>query len=392
MEEWLKLNMGDSTSGIDNIWIRLAIFVGVILLAYLVDLLFEKLIIPAVKRMTAKTEAEWDDILLSEQVCNAASNILPPIIMLAAIPAVTKGWLAALLLKILSIYITFSITRFIHVFINAGYEVLEKRQMEKTGQRRAFKSVAQVIQVFIWIIATIIMVSLLIEKSPMYLLGGVGAAAAVLMLAFQDTIKGLVAGVQLSANDMLRPGEWISVPSKGIDGVVKDVNLTTVKIQNWDNTIMTIQPYTLFTETFQNWRGMTESNGRRINKTLNVDIRSVHIPSEEELKEFKAKGFVAEDARPGEQTNLEIFRNYFGKWLSRNPMVNPDMGPIMCRQVEAGPEGLTLQIYCFSKTQVWQEYENVGASLLEHMIAILPEFGLVPYQRSTNWVYPAKSK
>mgnify|MGYP002622168991 CR=1 FL=1 len=382
--------MGESTASIENIWIRLAIFLGVILAAYLVDLLFEKLIIPAIKRMTEKTEAKWDDILLSEKVCNAGSNILPPIIMLTAIPMVSTGWLEAFLMKVLAIYITFSVTRFVHVFISAGYEVFEYRQMEKTGQRKAVKGVAQVIQVFIWIIAIIIMVSILINRSPLYLLGGLGAAAAVLMLAFQDTIKGLVAGVQLSANDMLRPGEWISVPSKGIDGIVKDVTLTTVKIQNWDNTIMTIQPYTLFSETFQNWRGMTEAAGRRINKTLNIDIRSVHIPTQEELDDFKRQGFVDATAKVGEQTNLEIFRQYFGEWLRRNPMVNPDMGPVMCRQVEAGPEGLTLQIYCFSRTKVWAEYENVGASLLEHMIAILPEFGLVPYQRSTNWVYPAK--
>lgn len=388
MEEWLKANMGDSTSGIENIWIRAAIFLGVILAAYLVDLLFGKLIIPAIRRMTLKTEAQWDDILLSERVCNAGSNILPPIVMLAAIPLVTKGWLAALFMKILTIYITFSVTRFIHVFISAGYEVLEYRQMQKTGQRKALKGLAQVIQVFIWIIATIIMVSILIDKSPVYLLGGLGAAAAVLMLAFQDTIKGLVAGVQLSANDMLRPGEWIAVPSKGIDGVVKDVSLTTVKIQNWDNTIMTIQPYTLFTETFQNWRGMTESGGRRIVKTLHVDMRSIHIPKEKEFARFKEKGFVPQSAVIGEETNLEIFRNYFVEWLRQNPKVNAEMGPVMCRQMEAGPEGLTLQIYCFSKTKVWEEYEDVGASLIEHMIVILPQFGLVPYQRNTNWIDP----
>ena len=360
MESWLNQNIGDPVGGL-SIWWRLGIVALIVVFAYFVDLLFEKVIIPAVKRMTERTAAKWDDILLSERVCNAFSNILPPVILSLALPLVLGGALQLLVARVFAVYIIFSVARFLHVFIGSIHDVFAHRDAVHAG---TMKGIWQTLQILMWFVAIILMFSAMFDKNPIYFISGLGAAAAVLMLVFQDSIKGLVAGIQLSFNDMLRPGDWIVMSGRHINGVVTDVTLTTVKVRNWDNTILTVQPYALITETFQNWRGMAEGGGRRVTRAVNIDMHTIRM---------------LDDGR----TNLEAFRHDMLAILRRDPRINSAM-TLMVRQLDPTPQGLPIELYCFTHTKVWTEYEDVMASLVERMIATLPAYDLAVYQRDSD--------
>lgn len=358
MEEWLNQNLGGVASGMSLGW-RLGTVLLIVVAAYLVDLIFEKAIIPTVRRITAATAVRWDDILLGPKVCKAFSDILPPVILYFALPLVLRGTLQTLVARVFDVYIIFSVARFLHILIGAFYEVFADRDRVKAG---TIRGIWQTLQILMWFIAIILIFSTLFQKNPVYFISGLGAAAAILMLVFQDSIKGLVAGIQLSLSDMLRPGDWIQMPGRNINGTVTDVTLSTVKVRNFDNTILTVQPYALITETFQNWRGMQEGDGRRITRSVNVDMRSIRLDAD------------------GRTTNLERFRHDLSEVLRRDERINADM-TLMVRQLPAGPEGLPVEIYCFTHTKVWTEYEEVMASLVERMIAMMPDYGLVVYQR-----------
>jgi miniconductance mechanosensitive channel len=253
--------------------------------------------------------------------------------------------------------------------------------MAKKGVKaQTLKGVAQTIQVIICIFGAILLVSTLINKSPLVLITGLGAMAAVLMLVFQDSIKGLVAGIQLSANDMMRPGDWITLPKCNADGVVIDVTLNTVKVQNYDNTIITIPPYMLVNDSFQNWRGMQEGNGRRITRSVNIDMHSIRFLRPEELQRYQEQGLLPSTAQPGEVTNLQAYRAHLMRYLRLHSGVNSAM-TLLVRQLAPTSEGLPLQVYCFSRSKVWAEYEGLQSEIVEYVAASLPQFGLGVYQR-----------
>jgi miniconductance mechanosensitive channel len=261
--------------------------------------------------------------------------------------------------------------------LSAFYELSSQNERLKN---HSLQGVFQMLKVLIVCIALIIVVSILINKNPGYILTALGASAAVLMLVFKDMIVGLVAGVQLSANDMLRPGDWISVPKYGADGDVIEVGLTTVKIQNWDKTITTIPPYALVSDSFQNWRGMQESGGRRVKRSVYIDMRSIKFCTPEQMADFEQKGWlegiVREDNFP---VNLHIFRNYLDKYLRSHSQVNQDM-IIMVRQLQPTAQGLPLELYFFSDGTAWISYEKLQAEVFEHVFAMLPIFGLRVFQ------------
>ena len=228
-------------------------------------------------------------------------------------------------------------------------------------------------------IGFIIIISIIIDKNPINILTGLGAMAAVLMLVFQDTIKGLVAGVQLSANDMLRPGDWISLPKHDADGEVIEVTLTTVKVQNWDKTITTIPPYTLVSESFQNWRGMFNSGGRRIKRSINIDMNSVGFCTEDQLEKFEKNGWLEGLPKGDRIVNLTVLRNYLDKYLRNHERVNQNM-ILMIRQLQPTAQGLPLELYFFSANTAWVAYEHLQADIFEHLLAMMPEFGLKVFQ------------
>ncbi len=380
MENWLENAFGGESASL-SLSMRLLLIAGVIIVAYAIDFVCARFLIPLVKKLTGKTRARWDDILLSEKVVRAFSNILPPLVLTFALPLLLTGKAESILIRCCAVYIIIIITRFLCTLISALYDYFCVRRGTKV---HSLKGIVQTVKIIVWVIGVILSVSTLIDKSPVFLISGLGAMAAVLMLVFQDSIKGLVAGIQLSANDMMRPGDWIALPKCNADGVVIDITLNTVKVRNWDNTIITIPPYMLVNDSFQNWRGMSESGGRRITRSLNIDMHSIRFCTPEELRKYVEQGFLPPHAKAGVATNLQAYRAFLLKYLQHHPEVHNQF-TIMVRQLAPGAEGLPLQIYCFSRSTLWTEYEDLQSRLMEFLAASLPDFGLYVYQRTSAY-------
>ena len=379
MNDWFEQNVGIEHMDL-NIWWRLAIIFGIIVVSYLVDFILSRLIVPGLRKLAEKTDTKSDDILLNDKVTKSFCAIFPPVILTFALPFALKGNVQLLVERLTMIYIVINVCRFLVTMVSAFHRLFVFKGHEKA---KSLKGLFQTFQVLIWFFGAIAMASILIDKSPLLLLGGLGAFATVMMLVFQDSIKGLVAGVQLTVNDMLRTGDWIAMPGRNIDGVVAEITLSTVKIQNWDNTILTIPPYALLSETFQNWKGMSESQGRRITRSINVNSFSVRFCTPSEFVEWKREGYLSENAKQGTATNLEAYRGFLKQYLRQNPDINSNM-TYMVRQLPADYEGIPVQVYCFSKSKVWEEYECVQASLVEYMLATARKFGLFVFQRSSG--------
>ncbi len=359
------------------VWIIL-----ILLVAYLADLICRKLFVPMVKKVVAATKAKWDDYLFSNKVLDSICHIVPSIVTYIMLPFAFSDvpiWLE-FLMKISMVYIISATLKLICVFISALYELSSKNEEIKN---RPTKGIFQMLKIITLFIGTIIIIGILIDRSPLTLIAGLGAAATILMLVFKDTIVGLVAGVQLTANDMLRPGDWIMMDKSGANGVVTEVTLTTIKVRNWDNTITTIPPYTLVSDSFQNWRGMEESEGRRIKRSLNIDMHSVRFCTEKELKEYQDKGWLSPEDITPKMVNLGVFRQYLESYLRRHPAVNTDLSLIV-RQLQPTPEGLPMELYFFSANKSWIPYEHLQADVFDYVLAILPEFGLQIFQSPTG--------
>lgn len=282
-----------------------------------------------------------------------------------------------LLLKVNLIYLIAIIAKLLCTFLSALYDLSSHQDRLKN---HPIKGIYQMLKIVVICVALIIVVSILINKNPGYILTALGASAAVLMLVFKDTIMGLVAGVQLSANDMLRPGDWISMPKYGADGDVEEVTLTTVKVRNWDKTITTIPPYALVSDSFQNWRGMQESGGRRVKRSVYIDMRSISFCTDEQMAEFERRGWLEGVEREDKfVVNLHVFRNYLEDYLQHHPRVNSGM-TIMVRQLQPTAQGLPLELYFFSDGTEWVPYEHLQSEILEHVFAVMPTFGLRVFQ------------
>ena len=255
--------------------------------------------------------------------------------------------------------------------------------MKDKQKNRPLKGFVQVLQVLLFFIGGIIVVSVLIGKSPMTLFAGLGASAAVLMLVFKDSILGFVAGVQLSANDMLRIGDWIALPGGVANGVVEEITLNTVKIRNWDETISTVPPYTLVNNSFQNWRGMQESGGRRVNKNIFLDMTTLKFCTPEMLDNIRKEVPLMADYQPAEEevpTNAQLYRIYIERYLCSLPVVNQEMDLII--QKEPTTYGVPIQVYFFSRNKVWKEYERIQSDIFDHLLVMVQKFDLKLYQYS----------
>ena len=244
------------------------------------------------------------------------------------------------------------------------------------------KGLIQGLQVVLYFVGAIIIVAVLIDKSPTVLLTGLGASAAVLMLIFKDSILGFVSGVQLSQNNMIQLGDWIQMPDGSANGNVEEITLNTVKVRNWDNTLSMIPPYTLVTAPFKNWRGMQESGGRRADKCIYIDVNSLEICSDDMISDIlKAYPILADYMKNGGQmTNIQIFRAYITRYLLAHPEVNPSLD-IIITQKEPSPYGLPVQVYFFLKDKAWASFERKQSDIFAHLMAVVPDFGLRLYQR-----------
>ena len=349
-----------------------------ILLAVLAGLLCRRIIVPIVRRLTAHTDARWDDVLFGEKVLISACHIVPAIVIWQLLPLVFYQYpvVRELLTRATAIYITVMTVRLVLVFISA---VKELEGDERSARQQYLYSFMGVVRIVIIFVAVIIVVAIVLDRDPMKLFAGLGATSAVLMLVFQDTIKGLVAGIRLTSNDMLHKGDWITVPKAGANGIVEDMSLTTVKIRNFDNTMVTVTPQSLVDDSFQNWNGMQQGEGRRVNRTVHYDFRSIRVVDEALRKQLlDKKYFKAGEVKTG-MVNMTLYRQYLAAWLSHHPLVNPDM-TLMVRQMNPTPEGLPVEFYFFLKEKEWVPYENQMAEIMEHIYAVTPDFGLQIYQ------------
>lgn len=387
------------------------ILVIILAIAFLGDAICKHVILTTVTRLVKKTKATWDDVVFDRKVMIYLSHLVAPIILYILLPlAISNAGLLTFILRICMIYIIAVFLKFISALLSALYHVYSEREQFRD---RPLKGLLQTVQVILFFIGGIIIVSILIDKSPMVLLTGLGASAAVLMLVFKDSIMGFVSGIQLSANNMLKVGDWIEMPKYGADGTVIEVTLNTVKVRNWDNTITTIPPYALVSDSFQNWRGMQESGGRRIKRSIRIDMNSVKFCTPEMLAKYRKirllKDYIEETERVVEeynkehgidnsvlvngrrQTNLGVFRAYLTNYLRSLPAVNQDL-TCMVRQLQPTEQGIPLELYFFSSIKAWIPYEGVQADVFDHVLAIIPEFDLHVFQNPTGEDFRALSR
>ncbi|WP_270673134.1 mechanosensitive ion channel family protein [Phocaeicola coprocola] len=363
---------------------RLTLIALILLISYIITKLFRHLVIPAVHKITSRTKATWDDYLFNERMMTSFCRMIPPIMFYLLLPFVFNNipQVLDILLKGCLIYLVITTLMLVNSFLNSLYEISNEHE---TLRNRPLKGIYQMINLVAIGIGIILIISILIDQNAATILAGLGASVAVLMLIFKDSILGLVAGVQLSANDMLRPGDWITMPKYGADGDVLEVSLTTVKVRNFDKTITTIPPYALVSDSFQNWRGMRETGGRRIKRSIFIDMTTVHFCSDKEKIMFASRGWIDEaQAKPETQVvNLYVFRSYLQNYLREHPRTHKEL-MIMVRQMQPTSEGLPLEIYCFSNTTVWPEYEQIQGEIFDHILAVIPEFGLRIFQRPSG--------
>jgi miniconductance mechanosensitive channel len=344
---------------------------------------------------------KWDDAVMSRRVLARLANMVPALIIAAGIGGIAglSDGVVAVVRNVALAFVALTIALAISNVLDAVNDLYVANS--RRANERPIKGYLQVVKIVVFVFALVVMVATLIDRSPLLLLSGFGAMSAVLMLVFKDTILSLVASVQLSSNDMLRVGDWIEMPSLQADGDVIDMALNTVKVQNWDKTVTTIPTYRLISDSFKNWRGMQESGGRRIKRALLIDQSSVRFlePDErtrlrrialiddylddkrQELEAYNATLLSAgkDPVNTRRVTNIGTFRAYVSHYLRAHPGINQQMTQIV-RQLAPGPTGLPLELYCFTDTVSWVPYEGIQADIFDHLIAMLPEFGLRLYQ------------
>lgn len=366
--------------------------------------ILKTVVLALVRKLTRKSSTTWDDALYHSRFFHKVLLLVPGVLLGFAVPFTLDEFPGALnrVLQFTQIYLVFVSLLSVNAFLNAIYEIYQGFEVSKS---KPIKGYLQVFKIVLFVFGTIIAISMLLGKSPVYLLGGLGAFSAILLLIFKDPILGLVGGIQLSANDMVRPGDWIVQQKSGADGVVTEISLTTVKVQNWDKTITTVPTYSLVSESFTNWRGMEESGGRRIKRSVFIDVNSVKFCSQEMIDRFRKINLVSDYVEQKEselaeynksnnvdnsvlvngrrQTNLGVFRAYLMAYLRSNPNIRQDM-TFLVRQLQPGESGIPMEIYVFSKVQEWASYENIQSDIFDHVLAAVPEFELQVFQNPSG--------
>lgn len=371
-----------------------------IALALLANFIAKRFIGYVVHPIIAKTALAWDDLLIEHNVLVRFSHIVPAAIVHFFAPSFFEGYptLASIFSQLVNVYLIIIVLLVIDAALNFFRELWER---SAAGQRYPAKSFVQAAKLVINLVGLIFILSSIIDRSPLVLFSGLGAVTAILLLIFKDAILGLVAGFQLSINNMVMVGDWIAMPARGADGDVIDVSLTTVKVKNWDKTITTIPTYALITDSFKNWRGMKETGGRRVKRPLQVDLRTLRFTDEEQLEKFKRirllrpyleaklQDIQEHNASVGDElselingrrlTNIGTFRAYCVAYLRQHPKVRQDL-TLLVRQLAPSTTGLPIEIYFFCNDTNWANYEDVQSDVFDHLLSILPDFGLSAFQ------------
>lgn len=398
LRSWI-VNQGLDLSAADML-ARAFIFVLILVVSFIVYFVAKHLILKGLAALISRTETQWDDIILRKKVFNRLAYLAPALViyMSVSIPFEGYDWLIDLINGMTSIYMIAMGILAIDAFLNASLAIYTTYEISNSIPIKGF---IQVFKIIIYFCCGIFIISILLDKTPIYLFSSLGALTAVLMFIFKDAILGFVAGIQLSANQMVAQGDWIEMPKYGADGDIIEIALTTVKVQNWDKTITTIPTYALITESFKNWRGMSESGGRRIKRAISIDMNTIQFCTEDMLDRFskiqyisgyieKMKAEVEENNKlehvdnsslvNGRRlTNIGTFRAYVSAYLVNHPMINQEM-TFLIRQLAPTEHGLPIEIYVFSKDQEWAKYESVQANIFDHILAVVPEFDLRVFQ------------
>ncbi len=379
------------------------IIIVTVALAILANFLIKRIIITTITRIARKSKNDWDDIFVKRKIFNRLAHLAPAIIVLYALQYIFDApGLVSFLETLIKAYMVVVVLLMIDSVINALHEIYMTLPIAKG---RNIKGYVQVVKIIFYFFAIILIISIFSGEAPKALMASLGALAAVLILVFRDTLLGFVASIQLSANKMVNVGDWISMPKYGADGDVIDISLNTVKVQNWDKTIATIPTYALVSEAFNNWKGMEESGGRRIKRSINIDMKSVtfldevqieklrkfHLlkdyisGKEKEISEFNKSLNLDEDTVTNgrKMTNLGTFRKYLENYLHSHPKIHQNM-TFLVRHLQPTETGLPMEIYVFSNDQEWAKYEAIQSDIFDHILAIMPEFGLHVFQNPTG--------
>lgn len=399
-----KLTELGLTSSQALIFKELIIILGISLLCVIINYITKMLIVRVLLVLAKKSTTQWDDYLFERRVFHRLSHLAPAFILYSLTPWAIPDYPVLVNFVIMGskVYMVGTILTAIDAFLNALHDMYLSLEISK---RKPIKGYIQIAKIIMYFIGAIIIISILINKTPTYLLGGLGAATAVLLLVFKDPIMGLVGSIQLSALDLVRPGDWISMPKYNADGTVLELNLTTIKVQNFDKTITTIPTYSLISESFQNWRGMQESGGRRIKRSVNIDMSSIKLCSAEMLEKFKKIALIKEalELREAEimeynqshdfnrdimvngrrMTNIGVFRLYMEQYLKNHPKINQEM-QLLVRQLQPTENGLPLEIYAFCTEVDGNKYEEVQGDIFDHVLAVLEEFQLLVFQKPSG--------
>jgi miniconductance mechanosensitive channel len=369
--------------------------------AVIIDLIAKKILVRSVRAVARRSSATWDDALVKHNVFGRLAQVVPALIVFVGVPFVPgmpEGG-SQLIRNIAMGYTVLMLTLALTAILSAANAIYAASPARK---ERSLKGFVQLVQIVVWILGGVLIVATVLDRSPLLLISGFGAMTAILLLVFKDTIMSLVASVQLTAQDMVRVGDWIEMPQFGADGDVVDVQLHTVKVQNWDKTITTIPTHRLITDSFKNWRGMSQSGGRRIKRCVFLDVSSIRFQTQDEVDHFTRFALLKDYIKDKEQeltdyntgletevdaevnrrrlTNVGTFRAYAYNYLKNHPKIHAGM-TLIVRQRAAGPEGLPLEIYCFTNTTEWAIYEDIQSDIFDHLLAIVPEFGLRLYQK-----------
>ncbi|MCD6092136.1 MAG: mechanosensitive ion channel [Bacteroidales bacterium] len=397
----IKLNLGEDSANLVASYSLLIINIFIAtLLFYLTRWILRKFILQYIR----KSETTWDDYLLEHRIFHKASYLIPAFFLGWTINPIFSDLEGAknILLLILSIYKIVIITNIFTAVLDTAVHVYN---MQSESKKLPIKGFAQVVKLLFWVIAIILIISSIIDKNPTSILAGLGAVSAVLLLVFKDPILGFVGGIQLAAFDMVKEGDWISMPKYNADGTVIDISISTVKVQNWDNTISTLPTYSLISDSVKNWRGMEESEGRRIKRSVLLDTHSIKFCTPEMLERFSKFEFLDDYIFQTEeriqksnkkidtekklvlkgrrQTNLGVFRAYLINYLENHPDINTSL-TTMVRQLEPTEKGIPMEIYVFSKVKSWVAYESIQSDIFDHILAIIPEFELSVFQEPSG--------
>ena len=404
--DWLKGQF--ERFGIDSVWAGLLVnvvgAVALVFLSWLAYLLAKRVVLRAIRFLSSKTSTDWDKVLIEYKVFARLSNVVPALVAHVLVPVLFEGVesLVGFVQGLAKVYLVVVLLFTLQALLNGLLSIYQRYDISK---RIPIKGLLQAVMLVACFVGGVFIISIVMGREIGTLMAGLGAMVMGFLFVFKDAIMGLVAGIQIATNDTVRKGDWIEMKGHGIDGDVIDVSLTTVKVQNFDKTVVSIPASKLITESCRNWRGMKDSGGRRIKRPIHIDMRSIRFADEGLLEKFQRfdllKGYLqsrldevnahnqtantdlSELVNGRRLTNIGTFRAYIMAYLKNHPQIRQDR-TFLIRQLEPGDNGLPIEIYIFTDTTVWAEYEAIQADIFDHLLAVIPEFGLAPFQNSTG--------